>query len=182
MSNGHIRRRSEGSWELKYDAGHDPITGKRITKFKTVRGTKRDAERELRTLLSAVDNGMYADAGKLTLGAWLDKWLAARRHSIAPKTAERYGELIAKHISPNIGATALGKVTTLLLNEFYVDRLTRGRLDGKGGLSAQTVRHMDRASPPCLPRRHKGPPAGAKPDGLCRAAQGGQKAQENAAG
>ena len=134
----------EVSWELKWDVGRDPLTGKRQTKTKNVRGTKRDAERELRNLLSAVDNGTYADAGRLTLGAWLDRWLEARRHSIAPKTAERYEELIAKHIRPTIGATLLGKVSTATLNDFYADRLTRGRVDGRGGLSPQTVRHLDR--------------------------------------
>lgn len=144
MSTGHIDRRSQGSWELKFDAGRDLLTERRLTKTATVRGTKREAERELRNLLSAVDSGRFADAGKLTLGAWLDRWLEARRHSIAPKTAERYGELKDKHITPKIGSTLLSKVTTVLLNDFYADRLARGRLDGKGGLSPQTVRHLDR--------------------------------------
>jgi hypothetical protein len=100
MSAGHIRRRGKASWELKYDVGRDLVTGKRITKTKNVKGTKRDAERGLRNLLSAVDNGSFADAGRVTLGAWLDQWLAARRHSLALKTAERYGDLIALHLKP----------------------------------------------------------------------------------
>ena len=49
MSEGHIRPRA-GSWEIKYDIGRDPVTGRRITKYKTVRGSKRDAQRELRRL------------------------------------------------------------------------------------------------------------------------------------
>jgi hypothetical protein len=43
MSAGHIRPRGEGSWELKFDAGRDPATGRRMTRYKTVRGTKKDA-------------------------------------------------------------------------------------------------------------------------------------------
>lgn len=144
MTAGHIRRRGKASWELKYDIGRDPLTGKRLTKTKNVKGTRRNAERELRNLLSAVDTGTHTDAGKLTLGAWLDRWLEARRHAIAPKTAERYGELIVKHIKPKIGGTMLTKVTTVTLNDFYADRLARGRVDGRGGLSPQTVRHLDR--------------------------------------
>jgi integrase len=143
MSAGHIRQRGRESWELKWDAGRD-ATGQRITKTKTVRGAKRDAQRELRRILDAVESGTFADPGKVTLGEWLDTWLAGRRHTIAPKTAERYAELIAKHLNPKIGHHALAKVTATILNGFYVDRLERGRLDGKGGLSPQTVRHMDR--------------------------------------
>ena len=29
---GNIRKRKDGRWEGRYTAGHDPITGKRITK------------------------------------------------------------------------------------------------------------------------------------------------------
>lgn len=29
---GNIRKRSDGRWEGRYTAGHDPVTGKRITK------------------------------------------------------------------------------------------------------------------------------------------------------
>jgi hypothetical protein len=53
MSAGHIRPRGPGAWELKYDVDRDPKTGRRITRYKTVRGTKRDAQRELRKLLEA---------------------------------------------------------------------------------------------------------------------------------
>lgn len=144
MSAGHIRQRGRDSWELKYDAARDPVTGKRTVKYKTVRGSKRDAQRELRKLLDAVENGTHTDAGKLTLAAWLTTWTDGRRHSISAKTAERYDELIAKHINPQIGHVLLPKVTPVVLNGFYAERLERGRLDGKGGLSPQTVRHLDR--------------------------------------
>ena len=74
MSKGHIRKRS-GSWELKYDIGPDPVTGQRRMRSKTVRGAKRDAQRELRRLLGQVDDGIHADPGKLTLAQYLDQRL-----------------------------------------------------------------------------------------------------------
>jgi integrase len=54
---GHIRERSPGSYELRYTLGTDAASGKRKTATATVRGTRKDAERELRRLLSAVDSG-----------------------------------------------------------------------------------------------------------------------------
>ena len=45
--NGHIRPRGKGAWELKFEVGHDPVTGRRVTKYATVRGAKRDAQWEL---------------------------------------------------------------------------------------------------------------------------------------
>ena len=87
MSNGHIRPRGKGAWELKFDIGLDPLTGRRVTKYVTVKGAKRDAQRELRRRLDAVDQGLNADPGKLTVGDWLTKWLDLARNEVSPKTA-----------------------------------------------------------------------------------------------
>jgi hypothetical protein len=53
---GNITRRGSHSWRIKYEAGErDPKTGKRQTKFATVRGTKKAAQMELTRLLAAVN-------------------------------------------------------------------------------------------------------------------------------
>ena len=44
---GHIRQRTKGSWAIWVDLGRDPETGKRKQQTFTVRGSKKDAEREL---------------------------------------------------------------------------------------------------------------------------------------
>lgn len=85
MSAGHIRPRGPGAWEIKYDVGRDPLTGRRQIKYKTVRGKKSDAQRELRNLLGAVDKGTHVDPGKLTLGQWLGQWLEEARHNTSAR-------------------------------------------------------------------------------------------------
>ena len=144
MSQGNITQRSPGSWRLKYDIGQDPATGKRQTRYKTVRGSKRDAQRELRRLLKDVDDNRHVDVTKQTLGDYLDDWLKNHRTTVSPRTAERYGEMIENHIKPALGNVQLSQVTTARLDEFYAEKLESGRLDGKGGLSPQTVLHLDR--------------------------------------
>jgi hypothetical protein len=42
----NITRRGRHSWRLKYDVGDDEA-GKRVIVYKTVKGTRRDAEKEL---------------------------------------------------------------------------------------------------------------------------------------
>jgi hypothetical protein len=49
--NGHIRERSPGSWEIRYDLGTDPTTGKRRIATATIHRDRRAAENELRRLL-----------------------------------------------------------------------------------------------------------------------------------
>jgi integrase len=144
MAKGHIRARGPGAWELKYDVGLNPATGRRITRFKTVHGAKRDAQRELRAILTALDAGAYADPRKLTVGQWLNQWLAEAQHVVARKTLERYREIVDRHLVPALGAIPLGKLQPVHVQAYYTQALTAGRRDGTGGLSAQTVVHHDR--------------------------------------
>src|SRR5262245_54470110 len=87
---GHIRERTPGSFELRYSPGTDPATGKRRTATVTVRGSRKDAEKELRRLLRALDTGEHVDPNRITVRAWLLTWLGAIRQEVAPRTAERY--------------------------------------------------------------------------------------------
>ena len=57
---GRIRQRSPGSWQVSFELGRDAL-GKRRTKAVTVRGTKADAQRRLRELLTALDQGQDPD-------------------------------------------------------------------------------------------------------------------------
>jgi integrase len=92
---GHIRRRGKYSWELKFDAGRDERTGKRITQFHSFRGTKKAAEFKLAELIASVGKGAYVSRSSLTVAehvtARIAQWESLGR--IGPKTAERYREL-----------------------------------------------------------------------------------------
>jgi integrase len=65
---GHIRKRAKNIWSIVVDVGKDPITNKRKQRWQTVKGTKRDAERELRHILVNLENGTYVKPNRLTVG------------------------------------------------------------------------------------------------------------------
>src|SRR5580700_7364682 len=90
---GHIRQRSPGSFELRYSMGANMATGKRRIATATVRGTHKDAEKELRRLLRSLDTGEHVDPTRMTVGQWLTTWLAAIVGEVAPRTHESYTEL-----------------------------------------------------------------------------------------
>jgi hypothetical protein len=69
---GHIVRRGKQSWRLKYERGTDPLSGKRVTEYRTFRGTKRDAQAELVRLINSVHQGEHIDASKLTVAEYFD--------------------------------------------------------------------------------------------------------------
>ena len=146
MSRGHIRRRSAESWELKFDLGRDPFTGRRRVKTKNIKGTKRDAERELRALLSTVDNGSYVEARRDTVAEYtrgrVDQWEASG--SITARTAQRYRQLIEHQIIPFLGDMVLQKLKRIDIEAWHSALRLGGRRRGGGGIAARTIGHAHR--------------------------------------
>jgi hypothetical protein len=136
---GHIRERSPGSWELRYSLGTDPATGKRRTGTKTVLGSRRAAEQELRRALTALEDGEHVQRSRTTLRVWLAKWLETVRHELSPKTHERYSEIVNNFLVPALGGLLLTKIGPTHIQEAYNAWAEGGRRDGKtGGLSPLT--------------------------------------------
>jgi integrase len=144
-STGHIRQRTPGSWELRYSLGRDPATGKRRVATATVRGTRREAEKELRRLLRTLDLNEHVDPSRMTVREWLTSWLAAIRSEVSPKTHERYCEIVENFLAVDLGALQIAKLAPVHISTAYTRWATGGRRDGKpGGLSPQTRRHVHR--------------------------------------
>ncbi len=133
------------AFELRYSLGTDSPTGKRRTVTTTVRGSRKDAERELRRLLRALDTGENVDPTRITVRQWLVTWLDAIRAEVAPKSAERYGEIVNNFLVPALGNVPLAKLAPVHIQDAYNSWATGGRHDGKpGGLSPRTRRHIHR--------------------------------------
>jgi len=147
---GHIRRRGEQSWELKFDLGLDPLTGKRITKYRAFKGSKKEAKVELVKLINAAHHGDYVDPSKTTVSEFIERWLRDWvAINVGAKTSERYGELTSAHVKPYIGAALIQKLQPVHLAELYAKLLREGNrqrgLDKITGLSPRTVGHVHRA-------------------------------------
>ena len=142
MTTGHIRRRGERSWELKFDLGTDPLSGRRKTAYHSFKGTKREAEMELVRLKAGADRGEYIDPSKLTLAGFLDRWEAWAATQVSAKTLERYRQLAAHHIRPHIGGAPIQKLKTVNFAQLY-GRLQKAKPEG-AGLAPRTVGHVHR--------------------------------------
>ena len=141
---GHIRRRGEGTWELKFDLGTNPVTGKRETRYHSFKGTRREAQAELVRLSAEAIKGVYVDASRETISQFLDRWDRDwASHHVSPKTAERYRQLIANQIKPHLGATPVQKVKPVHLNALYSKLKESGGING-APLAALTVGHVHR--------------------------------------
>src|SRR5437764_1722586 len=143
MTVGNITRRGAASWRLKFEAGvRDPVTGARRTRFVTVQGTKKAAQRELIRLLAEVENGTAVDPSRVTVAEYLRGWLEGDR-DLSPKTLERYRQLVDQQIVPHLGSTMLQRLRPSEVHEWHVTLLKSGGKDGRL-LSARTVGHAHR--------------------------------------
>jgi integrase len=145
---GHIRQRGERSWELKFDLGRDPISGKRMSRFVTFQGTKREAQAELNRLLNRRNEGSYVDPTKMTVAEYLEHWLNVdvdRR--LAAKTAARHRGIVQHQIIPRLGHVPMRKLAAVHIEAFEAglqrDGYVKGRKQGQK-LAAQTVLHVHR--------------------------------------
>jgi integrase len=139
---GHIRQRTPGSWEIRYSLGVDAATGRRKIATATVRGTRKDAERELRRLLSAVDSGEAVEPGKITLGAWFDQWLKMIRPELSPLTHKSYDQAIRLYLAPAFDRVPLAKLTPAHIQTVYSQLAEGGRSDGRDGPLAPSTRRL----------------------------------------
>ena len=146
---GHIEERAEGVWRLTVSDRFD-LAGKRRRITRTVKGTRRAAERELTTMLRDLDRRTLAD-GRQPLAIYLaDVWLPAitavskRGRPLAPTTAERYRGAVA-HVSGVIGNVAISEV-----RPSHVERCRDKLL--ADGLAPQTVSDVLRVLAQALSR------------------------------
>jgi integrase len=145
---GHIRQRGERSWELKFDLGRDPLTGKRLSRFVSFQGTKREAQAELNRLLNRRDEGTYVDPTKMSVAEYLEHWLTVDiERRVATKTAARHRGIVRHQLVPKLGHIPMRKLTAVHIEAAEADLQKQGYVKGrKAGqaLTAQTVLHVHR--------------------------------------
>jgi hypothetical protein len=81
---GHIRERSPGRWAIVIDA-RDPETGKRKRRWHSFAGTKREAQIECARLVTEITTGSQVDPSRVTVAAFLDRWLDHMRGQATPR-------------------------------------------------------------------------------------------------
>ena len=102
---GTIRHRPDGRYEGRYTAAD----GCRRSVFAH---TQREAQDRLRAALVTSSAGIAAPDGRMTVGAWLDTWLATSvAQRCRPSTAANYAIVVRLYIKPAVGRIPLAKLT-----------------------------------------------------------------------
>jgi Phage integrase, N-terminal SAM-like domain len=140
---GHIRERSSGHWAIVIDV-RDPEARKRKQRWHSFKGTKRQAQIECARLIAELQNGTAVEPSRMTVAAFLERWIEHMQGQVSPRSHERYAEIARKNLVPLLGGLKLTKLQPAHISQAYGKALASGRRDGTGGLSARTVTHMHR--------------------------------------
>jgi integrase len=136
---GNLTRRGKTSWRLKFDTGRDPITGRRVTKFVTLRGTRRQAQEEAAKIIAGTATGEYVERSKTMVADYLRSWLSGL-HGLAGKTRQEYGRLITQLVIPHLSNHELQQLRPAHIADWHAKLLASGGKNGRP-LSARTVGH-----------------------------------------
>jgi integrase len=108
--------------------------------FKRGYPTKKAAGEALREQLANIDRGTFVAPNRVTVGEHFATWLDGLRKE--PSTVASYRKNVRLHVIPHVGSLRLEQLTGTRLTKLYHQLETSGRVDGKGGLSARTVRYV----------------------------------------
>ena len=134
----NIYKRKDGRWEGRYIRCYD-TDGK--AKYGYIYGrTYSDVKDEL--VQKKADAIRQPNSGSLRAVVYsdiLDGWLRASKLKTKESTHARYSQLVRTHIKPHLGRYQLSRISTSKIEGFLEYLLSKGRLDGAGGLSPKTV-------------------------------------------
>lgn len=134
-SEGTVVRRRDGRWMAQMTTGRDATTGK--PKRSTFYGKTRQAGADqLAKALSDLGRGSFVAPHKISLAAWLDRWLKDyKQPQLRPVSFDSYEMLIRYHIKPALGHFALKELRPDHLQHFY-------NAKREAGLSPRTIRYL----------------------------------------
>jgi integrase len=116
-------------WEGRY-------TGSDGRRYSVYAKTERAAQERLRVALSAADHGIRPVGQRLTVGAFLDEWIASSiSQRCRPRTAESYADTVRLYLIPAIGRVPLAKLEPEHVRRMLADLAERRTL------SATTLRY-----------------------------------------
>ena len=117
---GSITQRANGTYQARItleDGTRKSIYGK----------TRKEVQEKLKVALREQQQGTLVTAPQQKLEDFLKQWLEdTQKHSIRPRSFERYDEIVRLHIVPVLGRIQLQKLTPQQVQSFYTKKINEG--------------------------------------------------------
>ena len=125
---GLVRKRSDGRWEGRIVVGHK-ADGSPI--FRSVFAkTQGELLKKLHSRMEEYRDVELTEESGMTLGQWLDKWLADYMTlTVRESTLNSYKSITEHHIKPLLGDKKIGSITTADIQKMYNWLRENGRVN-----------------------------------------------------
>ena len=143
---GHVRKRNTKSgittYQIIVEKESDQKTGKRERYYKTIKGSKKDAERTMRNFITELENQMFTKDSKITVEEFMKQWLELYvKNQLSPTTVQHYIDQTEKYIIPEFGKTYLQQLRNIDIQKWIFELQKSSPLTGKP-LSAKTIKNI----------------------------------------
>ena len=137
---GSVYKDKQGRWRGQVNL---PSTDGKVKRKYFYGKTRKEVSDKVNELLMQLQTNTYIEPSQITLYNWLCTWLDTYNQDIRATTRVNYETYVHRHIRSTIGRYKLSDVTTIIIQQFYNDKVKSGKLDGSGeGLNPKTLRNM----------------------------------------
>ncbi|WP_339321801.1 site-specific integrase [Paenibacillus sp. FSL W8-0194] len=127
-----------GTFYFVIDAGKDEHGKRKQIKKRGFR-TEKDAKREMRKVQQQLDDNTYVKPSNMLFSEFLKEWLVSKSVKLRKVTLESYTQRVDHHISPALGHYELTKISTAMIEKFYIKLKTEKQLSERSILDIHKV-------------------------------------------
>ncbi len=111
----------KNSWQLVLSLGVDPLTGKRVQKYRHFSGTKTDARRALAEFKREIETGLKLNADTVVFGDYAKQWEESRKLSgrLTESTIAR-GKYNLRHLNRHLATVKLKDIEPTTIRNLYI--------------------------------------------------------------
>lgn len=122
------RRKSDGRWIAVVHVGW--LDGRRRRKYLYGLTQKEVLEKKAKFEKKLVRTLAFHSAEKITVGAYLDRWIETRISEWSPSTAQRYQQIVSRFLKPLFGSIILSRLTPFHIEDSFGRILKQGTGSG----------------------------------------------------
>lgn len=143
---GHVRKRNVKSgittYQIIVEEENTCSGGKRNRFYKTIHGSKKDAEKAMRNMISELENKTFTKESKLTVKEFMLQWLDLYvKNQLSPTTVQHYINQTEKYIIPKFGNIYLQQLKNIDIQKWVFDLQKGSPLTGKP-LAPKTIKNI----------------------------------------
>lgn len=136
---GSIYKDKQGRWRGQVNI---PSADGKVRRKYFYGRTRKEVAEKVNELLRQIKTDTYIEPCKTTLYGWLCTWLDSYCSDIRMTTKVNYETYVHKHIKHSIGGYKLCELNTLVIQQFYNEKVKSEKIDGSGGLSPKTLKNL----------------------------------------